>query len=201
MDVITISRQLGSLGTTLGHHIADQLGYQLVHREIINQAARLAGDPGLALATIDELGFFGIEPERTHQDAYLKAVKEVIEDLAGAGQSIIVGRAGQAILSGRPGVFHLRVIAPVEKRIERIVKAHGVSFKAALAQVNDSDTYRRGYLLRFYNVNWEDPTLYHLVINTGLLDLKHATDVVCAAIHQQSNNSNPVNITQEPRLE
>ena len=201
MAVITISRQLGSLGTTLGNLIAGRLGYRLVHREIINQAARLAGDPELALATIDELGLLGIEPDKAHQDAYLRAVQKVIVDLADMGQIIIVGRAGQTILRDRPGVFHLRVVAPVEIRIERIVEAHGVSTEAARAQVNDSDCYRRGYLQRFYNVNWEDPTLYHLVINTGYIDLEDAADVVCATIYDQSNSSNQENKTQEPHLE
>ena len=195
MAVITISRQLGSLGTTLGHIVAERLGYQLVHREIINRAACLAGDPELALATIDELGLLGIEPDNAHQDAYLRAVKMVIEDLADAGQTIIVGRAGQAILKDRPGVFHLRVVAPVEIRIARIVEAHGVSSEAARAQVNDSDRYRRGYLHRFYHINWEDPTLYHLVINTGHLALEDAADVVCATIHNQSIPTNTENKT------
>ena len=82
MTVITISRQLGSQGTTLGRMLASRLGYPLVHRELINKAARLAKAPDMALATIDELGLFGIEPDPSQQQLYLEAVKTVIEDLA-----------------------------------------------------------------------------------------------------------------------
>lgn len=185
MNVITISRQLGSLGTTLGRHVAARLNLRLVHREIINQAARIAGDPELALATIDELGLLGLEPDPTHQDAYLQAVRRVIEEEAVKGQVIIVGRAGQALLQDRADTLHLRVVAPLEVRVERIVKAHGTSPQAARAQIADSDSYRAGYLQRFYGIHWEDPSLYHLVLNTGQLDLETAAEIVCTAVHHE----------------
>ena len=98
MAVITISRQLGSLGTTLGRQVAGRLEFRLVHRELINQAASLAGAPDMALATIDELGLLGIEPDEAQQRAYLESVQTIIQDLAAEGNVIIVGRAGQAIL-------------------------------------------------------------------------------------------------------
>jgi cytidylate kinase len=181
MATITISRQLGSLGTTLGRKVAVQLGYSLVHRELMNQAARLAGAPDMALATIDELGLLGIEPDETQQKLYLQAVQTVIQNLAQEGNTIIVGRAGQAILQNHPGVLHLRVVAPLATRIQRIVEIHGFSPQAARAQIEASDRYRTDYLRHHYGTGWDDPTLYHLIINTGQLDLEIAADVVCTA--------------------
>ncbi len=191
MAVITISRQLGSLGTTLGKRIASRLGYRLVHRDVINQAARLAGAPDVALATIDELGLLGIEPEESAQQAYLEAVRQVIENLAQEGDVVIVGRAGQSILQKHAGVLHVRVVAPFETRVQRVVTAHGISEQAARAQVRDSDRYRADYLRRFYDTEWDDPTLYHLVINTGHMNLDTAAAVVCAAIHSMSGKECP----------
>jgi len=188
MAVITISRQLGSFGTTLGRHVATRLGYHLVHRELINQAAQLAGAPDMALATIDELGLLGIEPEEDQQRAYLESIQMVIEDLAGKGNAIIVGRAGQAILQNHPKVLHLRVVAPMETRIRRIMKAHGISPQAAMAQIEDSDRYRASYLQRFYSIKWDDPTLYHLVINTGHISLETSAEVVCTAVRNTPNH-------------
>ncbi|MEJ2757984.1 MAG: cytidylate kinase-like family protein, partial [Anaerolineales bacterium] len=146
MTVITISRQLGSQGTTLGRMVAAKLGYHLVHRELINKAAKMAKSPELALATIDELGLFGIQLDPSQQQLYLNTVKIVIEDLANKGDVVIVGRAGQVILQDHPNVFHFRVIAPLETRIQRIVDAHGVAREAAAAQIQDSDRYRANYL-------------------------------------------------------
>jgi cytidylate kinase len=187
MNVITISRQLGSLGTTLGRQVAARLGYRLVHRELINRAAQLAGTPDMALATIDELGLLGLEPDEIQQDAYLQAVQTVIKNLAEEGNVIIVGRAGQAILQNNPNVLHLRVVAPLETRLQRIVKAHGISPNAAKAQIQDSDRYRADYLRRFYTIRWDDPTLYHLVINTGHISLEASAEVVCAAVRNIPN--------------
>lgn len=182
MAIITISRQLGSLGTTLGRQVADRLGYRLVHRELINQAAAHAGAPDMALATIDELGLLGIEPDEDQQRAYLKSVRTMIEVLAAADNVIIVGRAGQAILQQDTDALHLRVIAPLEARIQRIVKAHDIPPQAARAQIEDSDSYRASYLQRFYNIRWDDPSLYHLVINTGHISLETSAEVVCTAV-------------------
>ncbi len=191
MAVITISRQLGSLGTTLGRQIAARLGYRLAHRELINQAARLAGAPDMALATIDELNLLGLEPDEQTQQAYLRAVRQVIENLAAKGNVVIVGRAGQSILQARADALHIRVIAPVETRVQRIVAAHGIPEKAARAQVEDSDRYRADYLRRFYHTAWDDPTLYHLIINTGHMPLETAAEVVCAAIRSLTQRECP----------
>jgi cytidylate kinase len=187
MTVITISRQLGSQGTTLGRLIASRLDYRLVHRELINQAARLVSSPDMALATIDELGLLGIKPDEIQQQAYLKAVETVIKNLVQQGNTIIVGRAGQAILQEHSNVFHLRVIAPLETRIQRIIDAHQISPQAAKAQIQDSDRFRAEYLQSFYHIRWDDPTLYHLVINTGQMDLKTSAEVVYTAVHKITN--------------
>lgn len=187
MAVITISRQLGSLGTTLGRLIASRLDYHLVQRDLINQAARLVSSPDMALATIDELGLLGIEPDETQQQAYLEAVESIVGELAVKGNVVIVGRAGQAILQEHPQVLHLRVIAPLETRIQRIVEAHEVSRQAAEAQVQDSDRYRANYLKIFYHIDWDDPTFYHLIINTGSVDLETSAKVVCAAVDKISS--------------
>jgi cytidylate kinase len=188
MTVITISRQLGSQGTTLGRLIASRLGYRLVQRELINQAARLVHSPSMALATIDELGLLGIETDQQQQLAYLQAVENVIETLLSEGNVVIVGRAGQAILHNQPNVFHLRVIAPLETRIQRVVKAHQISRQAALAQIEDSDRYRADYLQTHYHIHRDNPELYHLVINTGQLDLETSAEVVCTAVHKAPNH-------------
>jgi cytidylate kinase len=195
MSVITISRQLGSLGTTLGRQVATRLGYRLVHRELINQAAHLAGAPDMALAAIDELGLLGIKPDEAQQRAYLESVQTVIENLAAGGNVIIVGRAGQAILQKEPNVLHLRVIAPTETRIQRIVKAHDISPQAASAQIEDSDRFRARYLARFYNIQWDDPSLYHLVINTGYLSLETSAEVVCTVVLNAPNHNPPQETT------
>ena len=142
----------------------------------------------MALATIDELGLLGIEPDENQQRVFLESVQMVIKNLAAEGNVIIVGRAGQAILQKNPNVLHLRVVAPLETRIQRLVEAHVISPQAAKAQIEDSDHYRASYLQRFYSIRWDDPTLYHLVINTGQITLETSAEVVCTAVRNTPNH-------------
>jgi cytidylate kinase len=179
MNVITISRQLGSLGCEVANAVAGQLNYRLVWRELINEAALRAGAPDVALATIDELGLLGIAPSPSGHKAYIDAVRTVMEELSSDGKVVIVGRAGQMILHGRPNVLHVQVVAPIDVRIERISQKQEIPVEAARAQVEASDAHRRKYLKRFYRVDWGDSTLYDLTVNTARMTPKAAAELIC----------------------
>lgn len=182
MAAITISRQLGSLGTRLARRVARRLGYRLVWREVINEAARRAGAPEAALAMIDDLGLLNVDIRPEAHRAYQNAVREVMDDLISEGDVVIVGRAGQIILGDRPDVLHVRVIAPLPLRVQRIVSMQNISTAAARAQVEQSDRTRRDYLESFYGVDWADPQLYDLVLNTGRLTVGIGVALVCQAL-------------------
>src|SRR5512135_1529753 len=110
MGVITISRQLGSLGREIASTTAECLGYNLVWRELINDAARRAGAPEAALSSIDELGLLGDCASPRVRRAYRQAVETVMKEFAERDNVVIVGRAGQVILRDRPNVLHVRII-------------------------------------------------------------------------------------------
>jgi cytidylate kinase len=184
MDVITISRQMGSLGCEVADAVARQLNYQLVWRDLINQAAMRSGAPEAALATIDELGLLGISPSASEHKAYINAVNQVMNELSRAGKVVIVGRAGQMILHDKPNVLHVQIVAPIETRIERVARDQSISEEAARAQVEASDSHRRKYLKRFYHVNWEDSSLYDLTVNTARLNVESAAELICLRSRQ-----------------
>jgi len=184
MTTITISRQLGSLGTSIAHVVAQRLGYRVVWRELINQAAQRAGAPEVALATIDDLGILGLRPSPQARQAYHQAVQQVMEELAAEGRVVIVGRAGQVILRGRPDVLHVKVIAPLSLRAERVAHRQNIPIAAARAQVEASDRTRRNYLRRYYHARWDDPELYDLIINTERLTPTAAAELICLAVTQ-----------------
>ena len=182
MAVITFSRQLGSLGYETAKLVARRTGYRLVVRELINQAARRAGAPEVALAMIDEFNLLGVKPSPDEILAYLKAVELVMKELAQAGDVIIVGRAGQILLAKWPGVLHVRIIAPVELRIERLARRLNIPLQAARAQVDASDRYHQNYFKRFYDTRWDDPSHYDLVLNTAKLGPEDAAEIICSAL-------------------
>ncbi|MFW6135693.1 MAG: AAA family ATPase [Chloroflexota bacterium] len=182
MRAVTVSRQLGSLGTQVAREVAGRLGYRMVWREVINEAARRAGAPEAALAMIDDLGLLGVELRPAPRQAYEQAVRQVMDDLVAEGDVVIVGRAGQVILQDRSDVVHVRVIAPPALRVKRIASLQEIPTPAARARVERSDRTRRVYLKRFYGVDWDDPQLYDLVLNTERLTVEGAVDLVCEAV-------------------
>lgn len=185
--VITISRQMGSLGCQVAEATARCLKYRVVWREVINEAASRAGVPEVALATIDELDILGLRPSAEARSAYHDAVRDIMEELADEGNVVIVGRAGQVILRGKSEVLHVRVCAPLELRVERIAERHSVSMEAARAQVEASDQARTRYLKRYYQARWDDPDLYDMVINTARISAEHAALIICKALGQREH--------------
>ncbi|HXV44059.1 MAG TPA: cytidylate kinase-like family protein [Anaerolineae bacterium] len=178
MSAITISRQMGSRGDELALHVAQKLGWRLIQRNLINQAALAAGVPHMALADIDELGLLNLRPSVKEWRAYQNQVESIIRYWADKGKTVIVGRGGQMVLRDRPEVFHVRVVASFEMRVAQLQREEIISAESACARLETSAKMRARYLRRSYGVQIDDPTLYHLTINTGLLGLSQAVNLV-----------------------
>jgi cytidylate kinase len=181
MTVITLSRQLGSGGDEIAVAVAERLGLRLVGQELINRAAREAGAPEVALAAIDELGLLGVRPGRAAVRAYREKIYAVVGELTAEGRLLLVGRGGQVILAGQPGVLHVRVIAPGELRVTRLAETRGISHEAAAARIEASDRARVDFVRRYYGANSTDPTLYDLLLNMVKIDIMTAVELMCGA--------------------
>lgn len=179
---VTISRQMGSLGMEVAQATAELLHYRTIRQELIKAAALRAGTPEMMLAFIDDLGLLDVCPSPESCLAFRIATYELMHEYAARGGVVIVGRAGQVILDDSPSTLHVRVIAPLNVRIERVAFAQAISASAAQAQIEASDHNRKNYLHRFYQVDWSDPSLYHLVINTAYVTPDQAARLIQAAI-------------------
>lgn len=182
MDVVTISRQLGSLGFEVAQIISREKEYRMIWREIINEAAIRSGVPEAALAMIDELGLLGMTPSPAQRKTYLESIEQLMGEIADNGRAVIVGRAGQILLKGHPRVFHVRIIAPVQIRAQRIAERSMVSYESALAQIETSDRSRKRFISRSFHANLEDPLLYHMVINTAELTPEQTAAMICPVL-------------------
>ena len=97
----------------------------------------------------------------------LKQTAETILHLAELGNVIIFGRGANVITARLPGMFHVRLVAPLESRVEqRMRKVKNLSRKAALQAIQIEDLGRKRYLKQNFNQDIDDPLLYHLVVNT-----------------------------------
>ena len=197
MSVITISRQLGSLGDEVAHAVADKLDYQIIGRDLINQAAVRANVPEVALAAIDDLGLLDLHPPPESIHAYQNSISEIMHELAAVGNVVIVGRAGQVILRDNPQVLHVKVIAPERMRFQRVAQQQNTTLECAQAQVLTSDKTRKNYLNKYYQVRWDDPQLYDLIVNTARLQPQQAACLICQALNNCIAADNSPNSSTE----
>lgn len=112
---------------------------------------------------------------------YRELVRQVIREYAEMGDVVIVGRGGQVLLRDFAGVLRVRICASEAVRIPRIMERLKVDAEEAERQVRQSDRERARYHKHFYGVDWQDPTLYDLMLNTDRLTLDKATELVMAA--------------------
>ena len=93
-------------------------------------------------------------------------IRDVLLNVYQEGNFVIVGRGGQAILKDKPGVLHVRIVAPEDARTANIAAQQHISSEAANAQIHKHDQAVADYIKRLHRADVNDPMLYHLIINT-----------------------------------
>lgn len=112
----------------------------------------------------------------------LHKTTETILQIARMGKAIIVGRGGNVITSKLPNAFHIRLIAPIENRIQHVREIFGYSKAKAIEHIEREDKSRKKYLKTHFFRDPDDPTLYHLILNTGLLNYDEAAKTIAEAL-------------------
>ena len=182
MAILTLSRQSGSFGTQIAQTLAEHLKYRFLDKESLEKALTGYGVSPSSLQKYDEKRPSFWELFSSERNRYLHFLKTVVYDFARQGNGIVLGRGGQVLLAGVPGIYHVRVIAPLPTRIERIKKAYKCDDKHAEAILRHSDQARAGFHRFFFNANWEDGSLYDLVLNTQTFDSHTAAELLRKAI-------------------
>jgi cytidylate kinase len=108
-------------------------------------------------------------------------VQSTIQAAYRHGNVVIVGRGGQAVLRNMAGVLHVQLQAPMELQSQRIHELENVSLAEARERAIKHDQAAANYLKHFYNINWLDPHLYDLVINTYKLNTNAAAQLIATA--------------------
>ncbi len=182
MPVITISRQLGSLGTEVAQGAAEGLKYEYVDKKRIEPALSNYGVKTPEMEKFDEKKPSFWDSFLLQKKRFLHSLEAVIYDFARNGNVVIVGRGGQALLRYLPGVLHVRIIAPFEVRLKRILATDGGDEKKATRILNRSDHDSAGFLRSFFEIDWEDQNLYDLIINTEKLSAETAVKMIVESV-------------------
>lgn len=212
MAVITISREYGSGGDEIAQQICHHFKYQFFNKRMILKAALDAGISDQEVIDyseenyrvrrfLDRLFTSMTQPRpvsvvgedqniRLSEEGALVLVQKAILNAYMNGNLVILGRGGQVILKDMPGVLHLRIIAPMEERIKRVQETAKNNHDAQ-ALILDRDAASADYLRRYYNVDWTDPLLYHMVLNTSKVAIDQATEMIIRMIyHLQDQEEN-----------
>ncbi|MEA3338171.1 MAG: cytidylate kinase-like family protein [Chloroflexota bacterium] len=215
MTVITISRQYGSGGTEIAIRVSELLGYRFVDKEIIAAAATesglciegevefreqgsdvrsflerllFPGPPTVAQVAVhgkDEEGRTTITVEELDKTECQALIRGAIHAVYSEGNTVILGRGGQGVLQDMPGVFHVRIIAPLPARLLTIQEQDHLDLESAYRKAQRHDRRTGNYLEEVFEIDWDDPLLYHLVINTEKLDLDEAAQIIVCAVERQ----------------
>ncbi|HIE27555.1 TPA: cytidylate kinase-like family protein [Candidatus Poribacteria bacterium] len=206
MAVITISREHGSGGAEIGRRVAKILGYDYVDKELITEVARRANVPESEVEKLDEKGedpiiyflkelFVEDEPKTVSEypneykekeiesntfdrDKQLKLFQSVIESIWERGNAVIIGRKANVILAYKPNTLRVRIIAPLEKRLKRVMQLEHLSQDDALRLIRETDGHRERYAKQYYDVDWDNPRLYDIIINTEKLTNEDAACLI-----------------------
>jgi hypothetical protein len=198
--VVTISRTLAAGGEEVGFAAAMELGLRYADEEIIVRAAEKAGvspetvadierTPGLLARILEGMARTPPDPEGAGSPAmvsetragYQDLIERVIRETAAEGGVVIVAHAAGVPLTGTRGLLRAFITAPRETRIARLVRDAGTAEPDARKAVEESDRQRREYLKRFYDVKEELPTHYDLVLNTDVLTVPAAAQLLILA--------------------
>jgi hypothetical protein len=117
---------------------------------------------------------------------YVRIVGMVIQNMAKEGNVLIIGRASQMLLRENPEALHVQIVAPLSRRVQKLMGMEGVTKREATQRILSSDQARAEYLRRYYGVNWLDPQLYDLVINAGRISIQTAVQLVVMAQVQRA---------------
>ncbi|MDR3122487.1 MAG: cytidylate kinase family protein [Treponema sp.] len=169
MAIITISRQLASLGDETAHELAKLLDYHFVDKAALEERMTSYGVVGSKREMYDERKPTFFAALSRDRDDYLHFLKTAMLAGAGEGSCVFIGRGAFALFKDVPGVLSVSLVAPMGVRIERVKSYFHCDEKRARQIIEQSDHDREGFHRYFFDVNWKDPSNYHITLNMGKL--------------------------------
>lgn len=199
---VTISRQSGAGGHSLANVLIEALerqpekdlfgGWEMFDQKLV---AMVADDPDLRVSVEALLGeeyrrasddfFRQLFTSTTHQDIVMDRVFRLVRILAEVGKAVIVGRAGSQVTRGLGPSVSVRLVAPEERRIKRMMELHQVDERAAKDLIAKSDSGRARLLKRHFRADIDNPYLYDATWNTGEVSFEAIAESIIAVLRDK----------------
>jgi len=191
---VTISRQTGAYGITVSKDLSEYLQknerrtkcvWTVFDKELIEKVINEHDLPETVLPYLSEDSvseiqdmieeIIGLHPSH---DMLVEKTGKTILHLAQLGYAIIVGRAANIITAKMPGGVNIRLVSPLEKRLEHVQEYYKMTSKAAREFILSEDSRRKNYVKRYFKKDIDDPLLYDMVINVDSLDRQETIRII-----------------------
>lgn len=190
--IITISREFGSGGRTIGHKVAEMLGIPFYDKELVDQIALESGfapkfveehgehSPGKSLFSyaFAPQGVSGVMNGLSTADFLWNVQCSVILQLADNGPCVIVGRNADYILKDRPDCLHAFIHADMHYREDRIVRLYGESEKSPATRLLEKDKRRRVNYQHYTGRTWGMAQNYDVCLNSGTIGIDACANII-----------------------
>jgi len=186
MSLITITSGLGCTGFDIGKIVADELKVDFYDDQRLQEEAFKIGIIDEDLKGLDEKapGLFNRLLSRKSQ-TYLNLMEALIYEIARRGQGIILGHGAQWLVRDFGCALHVRIFASESSRIQQLTEQLGVTYEVAEKMLRKNDSERNGFMQFAYHMDWNDPSLYDLIINQDKLGKNWAARLVIDAAQSQ----------------
>lgn len=184
--VITISREFGSGGRTIGKQVAEKLGIPCYDNELLTKIAEESGFQENYIKEAGEYapgGFlsnaFSHRGSNPNNADYLWQIQyKIISELAEKGPCVIVGRCADYILKDKADCLKVFIHADMALRAERIVKVYGEREQSPEQRLKDKDKRRAAYHRFYTDMKWGHAQNYDLTLNSGTLGIDRCVDII-----------------------
>lgn len=190
--IITISREFGSGGRSIGRMVAQMLDIPFYDKELVEQVALESGfapkfveehgehSPGNSLFSyaFAPQGVPGVMNGLSTADFLWNIQCSVILQLAEKGPCVIVGRNADYILKDHPDCLHAYIHADMDFRADRIVRLYGESEKSPQTRLNEKDKRRRVNYQHYTGRNWGDARNYDICLKSSVLGIETCADII-----------------------
>ena len=190
--IITISREFGSGGRTVGKQVAERLGISYYDKELVKQVAVETGfdekfveQQGEYAPTKSWLSYAfaargsqGVMNGMSTDDFLWAIQNKVIRELAEKGPCVIVGRCADYILRDREDCLNVFVHADMKSRAERIVRLYGESEKSPEKRLEEKDKKRKVYYKHYTGQEWGMSQNYHLSLNSAEFGIETCSELI-----------------------
>jgi len=179
MAIITVSHDAFGAGRTVAEHIAENLGYRCISREVLIKASERYG-----IAETKLFEVLGEKPRHwwaqwlENPTVYRAALQAALCELAQDGNIVYHGRAGQEFFPGIRHVLNVFVDTPIESRTQQLMARKGFEEQAAKKYLEELDKLRARRIRELFRIDWRDPSRYDVVINTAKTTAKTAAKMI-----------------------